>query len=82
MTSGCEPQELMEIGKNEYVPLKAAHGIKQLCKNFSLEAMRDDDIALNIWPSQFQLLNTSYCTQKLPKSHLMSWKMTHDRSDG
>lgn len=45
MVSGCEPQELMEIGKNEYVPLKAAHGIKQLRKNFSLEVMRDDDIA-------------------------------------
>lgn len=72
----------MEIGKNEYVPLWAAHGIKQLCKNFSLGAIRDDDIALNIWPSQLQLLNTSYCTQELPKSHLMSWKMTYDRSDG
>lgn len=77
--SGCEKQELIEIGKknkNEYVPTKAVHGIKQLHNNFSLEAMRDDDIALNIWPSQFQLLSTSYCTQKLPKFHLMSWKMT------
>lgn len=46
--SNCETQELIETGKSEHVPPKAAHGIKQLRKNFSLEAMRDDDIAVNI----------------------------------
>lgn len=46
MASNCETQELIETGKNEHVSPKAAHGIKQLRKNFSLEAMRDDDIAL------------------------------------